>query len=189
MPVSSTCASTRNAGCTGYDPNRCEHSTTGSPRTGRCGRQRSTTWKGISMNTDHGTLEKLDDETARITFVRELRHPVDKVWRAVTEPDQLTAWFPSTIDGERKAGAPLKFVFPFPDAPTMEGTMRVCDPPSVIEFAWGEDILRIELEPIEGGTRLTLTDTFSEYAKAARDAGGWHACLDNLTHAIDGTEP
>jgi uncharacterized protein YndB with AHSA1/START domain len=138
------------------------------------------------MNTDHGTLERIDDETARITFVRDLRHPVDKVWRAITDPAELTVWFPSTIDGDRKAGAPLKFVFPFEDAPVMEGTMRAYEPQSVIEFDWGGDVLRLELAPIDGGTRLTLTDTFTEYAKAARDAGGWHACLDNLGYALDG---
>jgi uncharacterized protein YndB with AHSA1/START domain len=132
------------------------------------------------MITDHGTL------TSRITFVRELKHPQEKVWRAISEPDGLKAWFPSTIDGERKAGAPLKFVFPFPDAPVMAGTMLACDPPSLMEFEWGSDVLRIELEPIDGGTRLTLTDTFTEYAKAARDAGGWHACLDNLGYGLDG---
>jgi uncharacterized protein YndB with AHSA1/START domain len=138
------------------------------------------------MDTEHGTLERIDDSTARITFVRELKHPRDKVWRAITEPDELQAWFPSTIDGERAAGAPLTFVFPFPDAPVMEGAMRVCEPPSVIEFEWGDDVLRIELEDVDGGTRLTLTDTFGEYAKAARDSGGWHACLDNLGYALDG---
>ncbi|MEY2472406.1 MAG: hypothetical protein QOK28_1735 [Actinomycetota bacterium] len=138
------------------------------------------------MNIEHGTLEKIDDQTARITFVRDLRHPVDRVWRAITDPEQLTAWFPSTIDGDRRAGAPLKFVFPFPDAPVMEGTMRVCDPPSVIEFDWGGDVIRIELLDHDGGTRLTLTDTFTEYAKAARDSGGWHACLDNLGNALAG---
>lgn len=138
------------------------------------------------MHIDHGTLEKIDDATARLTFVRDLRHPQDKVWRAISEPDGLKSWFPSTIDGERKAGAPLSFVFPFPDAPVMHGTMRVCDPPSVIEFEWGGDVIRIELTPIDGGTRLTLTDTFAEYAKSARDAGGWHASLDNLGYGLDG---
>ena len=38
--------------------------------------------------------------------------------------------------------------------------MRVFDPPHVMEFVWGEDVLRIELAPITGGTVLTLTDTF-----------------------------
>ena len=132
------------------------------------------------MDTEHGTL------ASQLTFVRDLPHPQDKVWRAITEPEGLAAWFPSTIDGERRAGAPLRFVFPFPDAPVMEGTMLAYEPMSLIEFLWGDDVVRIELSATDGGTRLTLTDTFTEYAKAARDAGGWHASLDNLGYGLDG---
>jgi uncharacterized protein YndB with AHSA1/START domain len=138
---------------------------------------------------EHGTLTQLDDNQATLTFVRELPHPPEKVWRSLTEPDSLRAWFPSTIDGERAEGAALQFRFDFPDAPVMEGVMRVYDPPRVLEFSWSEDVLRFELEPIANGTRLTLTDTFSEYGKSARDAGGWHACLDNLAYELDGTAP
>ncbi len=73
--------------------------------------------------------------------MRDLRHPREKVWRAITEPEHLDVWFPTSIDGDRAAGAPLKFVFPFPDAPVMEGTMLAYDPPSTIEFEWryGDD--------------------------------------------------
>src|SRR5689334_11905619 len=156
----------------------------GSRRSARCGTSLSTTSKGISMSTDHGTLEQLDEQTARLTFVRDLPHPPDKVWRAITEPEHLKAWFPSAINGEPKTGAALEFVFPLADRRVMHGAMLACDPPHVMELEWGDDVLRFELSPIEGGTRLTLTDTFSEYSKSARDAGGWHACLDNLAHEI-----
>ncbi|HUR77567.1 MAG TPA: SRPBCC family protein [Acidimicrobiales bacterium] len=139
--------------------------------------------------TEHGSLEKINDVRAKLTFVRELRHAPEEVWAAITEPEGLRAWFPSAIEGERVAGAALKFVFPFPDAPVMEGVMRVYDPPQVLEFDWAQDRLRFELEPIDGGTRLTLVNTFTDYDKSARDAGGWHACLDNLGYALDGVEP
>lgn len=138
----------------------------------------------MTLDSDYGTLATLP-EGGRLSFVRDLTHSREKVWRAITDPAELTVWFPSTIDGDRVAGAPLKFVFPFPDAPMMEGTMRVYDPPSTIEFNWGDDVLRITLEEIDGGTRLTLTDTFGEYDKAARDAAGWHACLDRMTYQLN----
>lgn len=60
----------------------------------------------------YGTTEHLDDGRWRLRFVRTLPHPAEKVWRALTEPAHLAHWFPSTIDGERAAGAPLRFVFP-----------------------------------------------------------------------------
>ena len=58
--------------------------------------------------------------------------------------------------------------------------MLVFDPPSVMEFTWGADLLRIELRNDGAGTLLTLTDTFDDLGKAARDAAGWHECLDRL---------
>ena len=67
--------------------------------------------------------------------------------------------------------------------------MLVFDPPSVMEFTWGTDLLRIELAADGAGTVLTLTDTFDDVGKAARDAAGWHECLDLLVSDLDGTPP
>ena len=67
--------------------------------------------------------------------------------------------------------------------------MLVFDPPSVIEFTWGPDLLRIELEADGAGTLLTLTDTFDDVGKAARDAAGWHECLGRLVSDLDATSP
>ena len=47
--------------------------------------------------------------------------------------------------------------------------------------------LRIELRADGAGTLLTLTDTFDELGKAARDGAGWHECLDRLVSELDGT--
>ena len=55
-----------------------------------------------------------------LTFTRRLAHPREKVWRAVTEPEHLAAWYPQEIVGERRAGAPLRFVIRLgPDAATI----------------------------------------------------------------------
>ncbi len=51
-----------------------------------------------------------------------------------------------------------------------------------------DDILRFELEP-DGPGCIRLTVTFPEYGKSARDAAGWHVCLEQLTHVLDGTPP
>jgi hypothetical protein len=67
--------------------------------------------------------------------------------------------------------------------------MLVFDPPSIMEFTWGTDLLRIELAADGPGTLLTLTDTFDDVGKAARDAAGWHECLDLLVSDLDGTAP
>jgi uncharacterized protein YndB with AHSA1/START domain len=135
-------------------------------------------------NDDLGRLEQRGDNWA-VIFTRRFDHPVEKVWRAVTEPEHLAAWFPGRIEGELRAGAPLKFVVETGDA--FEGEMVMFEPPKVLELLWGEDALRIELQPDGDGTVMTFVDTLQELGKAARDGAGWHECLARLVAHLDGT--
>ena len=132
-----------------------------------------------------GQLQRVGDRW-ELRFTRQLPHPPEKVWRAVTEPEHLAAWFPTSIDGERVAGAKLTFAFPFDEAPATEGEMVVYDPPSRMELVWGDETLRIDLQPDGGGTVLTFVNVFDELGKAARDAAGWHSCLDDLAYELSG---
>jgi uncharacterized protein YndB with AHSA1/START domain len=132
-----------------------------------------------------GTLDKVDGRW-QLRFTRNLRHPPRKVWRALTEPEHLRAWFPAVMEGERAAGAPLRFVFPNGEGPTLDGEMLAYDPPSLLEFRWGEDTYRFELRPDGDGSVLTFLNSFDELGRAARDAAGWHTCLDLLEHELAG---
>ena len=135
-----------------------------------------------------GALERRGDRW-ELRFVRRLPHPPEKVWRALTEPEHLAAWFPSEIHGDRRPGAPLQFVFTGDEGPATEGEMITYDPPSVLEYRWDKEILRFDLAPEGDGCILTFVDTFDELGKAARDGAGWHACLDVLEHHLSGSEP
>ena len=122
-----------------------------------------------------------------LRFERTLAHPVETVWRAVTSPEGLAAWFPFDIEGERATGASLRFVFREGEGEDFTGEMLAFDPPSVMELRWeGEETLRLELRPSGSGSVLTLINRFEEIGKAARDAAGWHACLDALEAHLDG---
>jgi uncharacterized protein YndB with AHSA1/START domain len=138
------------------------------------------------MIDPYGELQTIDGRY-QVRFVRALPHPPEKVWRALTEPEHLDAWFPTTIEGERAAGAELRFSFREHDLPSFEGRMITCDPPSVLELEWGPDRLRFELEPDGTGTMLTLTDLIdpNEQGKTARDSAGWHVKLDELAYVLD----
>lgn len=133
-----------------------------------------------------GTVEQLEDGRWQLRFRRTLRHPPDRVWRAITDPEHLAAWFPTTIDGERAVGARLRFRFPRNEAPPFEGEMLRFEPGSLMELRWGTDIVRLELEPAGEETVLTLLDTLDERGKAARDAAGWHNCLEALEADLHG---
>jgi len=68
--------------------------------------------------------------------------------------------------------------------------MLAYEPPTVVEFRWGPDVIRIELREVAAGTELTLLDTLEVQGKAARDAAGWHVCLDSLESSLaGGSEP
>jgi uncharacterized protein YndB with AHSA1/START domain len=131
------------------------------------------------MDADLGRLERNGDRVT-LTFTRRLPHPPEKVWRAVTEPEHLAAWYPQRIEGEWRAGARLRFHTSDDPDDAFDGEVLAFEPPSVLEMTWGSDRLRLEVRPDGNGTLLTLIDSFSEVGKAARDAAGWHECLDRL---------
>ncbi len=134
-----------------------------------------------------GRLEQRDGRW-QLRFRRKLPHPPEKVWRALTEPEHLAGWFPTDIEGERATGAALRFVFRNGEGPTIDGEMLSYDPPSVLEFRWGGDELRFELQPDGAGSVLIFLNTFDELGKAARDAAGWHGCLDVLGYHLNDEE-
>ncbi len=143
-----------------------------------------------------GTLEQVGGRW-RLRFVRELRHSPEKVWRALTEEEHLAAWFPTTIEGHLRsgaAGAPLTFRHRGHDFPPVTGELLVCEPPRLLEFTWGfsgdpadaPERTRFELEPRGDGCVLTFTTTYDAVGKSARDAAGWHVCLDALERQLAG---
>ena len=143
------------------------------------------------MDDRDGRLQAgAEGDAWELIFTRRLPHPPEKVWRALTEPEHLSAWFPADIVGERRVGAPLEFVFREDEGPTLPGELRVFEPCTLLEFTWDDEVLRFELAPgDEGGTVLRFVNTFGELGKAARDATGWHVCLDALEVDLDGGTP
>jgi uncharacterized protein YndB with AHSA1/START domain len=135
-----------------------------------------------------GRLDRHDDRY-RLTFTRTLPHPPKAVWRALTEPAHLRAWFPTDIEGDRAAGSELRFVFRRGEGPTLAGEMLVYDPPRLLEMRWDTDVLRFELSPDGAGTVLTFVTTVSEQGAAARTAAGWDVCLGALAADLDGVPP
>lgn len=131
----------------------------------------------------------------RLRFVRHLPHSVEKVWAALTEERHLAEWFPTTIEGELRTGAPLRFAFRGEEFPASIGRMIEFEPYRVMEFAWGtppgtvdhdHEVSRLELRPTPDGCELTLLTTYDRLGKSARDAAGWHVCLDLLEGYMHG---
>ena len=131
----------------------------------------------------HGTFFETDDGRQGVRFERRLAHPVERVWQAVTDPEQLASWFPARveIDGER-----MRFHFPDDQSYDSTGAVVELDPPRVFAFTWEDDELRFELSPDGDGCVLVLTNVLGGEHAASSVAAGWHVCLDELEKLLAG---
>jgi len=122
-----------------------------------------------------------------IVFVRELRHPPSRVWRALTDPAELREWAP--FDSDRDLGRTGDATLTMAGGDGSEkspASVRHAKPSALLEYTWGGDVLRWELEPIATGTRLTLRHTLDDRSWAAKVAAGWHICLDVADRLLAG---
>jgi uncharacterized protein YndB with AHSA1/START domain len=132
-----------------------------------------------------GASIRKDGDKWTLILVRELHHPPDKVWQALTDPTSLREWAPFDADGNLGvAGATVKLsTVGAPKAHVSEATVRRADRTKVLEYNWGAQDLRWELEPIATGTRLTLWHNIDR-GFIAMGAAGWHICLDVLERFV-----
>jgi uncharacterized protein YndB with AHSA1/START domain len=131
-------------------------------------------------------VEKEGDKWT-LVLVRELGHPPEKVWQALTEPAHLREWAPFDADGSlATAGANVKLTTVGAPSPHVtETTVTRADAPAVLEYNWGDQEMRWELEPMVGGTRLTLWTNIDRHF-ISMGAAGWHICFDILERHLGG---
>jgi uncharacterized protein YndB with AHSA1/START domain len=143
------------------------------------------------MPTTSGHYQQLDGRPA-VRFERTFPHPVAAVWEAVTDPEQLQEWFPTTVEfGALRPGAPMRFHFPQDAYEPMSGVLKEVEPLRRLVFTWGSDELTFELSEAADGAacRLAFTVVLDSEDKAARDSAGWEGCLDMLAQVAGGGAP
>lgn len=132
-----------------------------------------------------GARVQKDGEHWTLVLVRELRHSPEKVWLALTDPAQLREWAP--FDADRSlgtAGTTVNLTTVGAPSPTVSAaTVARADAPRVLEYNWGGNDIRWELEASGGGTRLTLWHNIDR-RYIAMGAAGWHICLDVLDRSL-----
>ncbi|GAA3738361.1 SRPBCC family protein [Streptomyces tremellae] len=139
------------------------------------------------MNPPSGadTLTEVDGRTA-LTMARTFPHPPQAVWRALTEPAELSQWFPFRVDLDPRPGGALTFGAPAGDVPPPTGTVTALEAPRRFAFDWGADHLAWTVAPDGDGAELTLVHTFDDRAGAPGFAAGWDLCLASLRALLDG---
>jgi uncharacterized protein YndB with AHSA1/START domain len=123
----------------------------------------------------NGTLKTIDGRPA-LRFERRLAHSVERVWRAITEPDELEAWFVARPEWKPEVGETF-------NAMDQDGEITDVEPPNLLAWNWGGELFRFELSPDGDGCRLVFTHVFDERKYGAQHATGWEvhfARLDSL---------
>src|SRR5580658_7891685 len=133
-----------------------------------------------------GAEVRKDGEKWTLILVRELRHPPEKVWKALTDPAQLREWAPFDADRSLASVGPVKLsTVAAPKPITSETQVTRADAPRLLEYRWGDNDMRWELEPYGSGTRLTLWHNIDR-RYISWGAAGWHICFDVLDRLLAG---
>lgn len=117
-------------------------------------------------------------------FERHLKHSVEKVWSSLTENDMLAKWFSELRVDDLREGGIIKFDMQdgtFEELEIIE--LKIC---SVLEYTWGEDLVRFELYPEPEGCRLVLIEKIKKITNhTPKDISGWDVCLDVIEALLD----
>jgi uncharacterized protein YndB with AHSA1/START domain len=124
---------------------------------------------------------------------RRLAHPPEKVWRAVTEPEHLSRWYPFTVTQlDLRLGGKIRF--DDGQGSTLEAVVTELEPQRLFAFSTNapvgtsresDDLVRFELQPQDAGCLLVFTHVFDDRYGAASYASGWQVCLDALEAVVD----
>jgi uncharacterized protein YndB with AHSA1/START domain len=135
-----------------------------------------------------GARIQKDGENWTLVLERDLHHPPEKVWQALTDPAQLREWAPFDADRSLAAGGTKVKLTTVgaPAAHVTETTVTRADAPKLLEYKWGGQDIRWELEAQGSGTRLTLWHNIDRRF-ISMGAAGWHICLDVLDRMLSGT--
>ena len=152
--------------------------------------------------TADGIVERAPDGSTTVRFDRRLRHPVERVWEALTDPDELRSWWGDT-KLELVEGGLFQLRWRNTDenghVATLDGTITGIDPPRLLEISadWGSTApnqpgtrthLTWELEPDGDHTLLHFTNKVDAPTQDVRTAAGWHLHLDALATVLAGGE-
>src|SRR5215217_3663990 len=126
----------------------------------------------------NGTLETIDGRPA-LRFERRLAFPIERVWRAVTEPAELAEWFVAPAPWTPAQGETF-------ESYGQTGTITELREPETLAWTWGDESFRFDLRPDDEDCVLVFTHVLTDTILPAKHAAGWECYLDRLAAHLDG---
>lgn len=118
-------------------------------------------------------------------FERHFKHSVVAVWAMLTNNEKLSEWFPElSVENLMRGGTIL---FDMQDGTYEKMLITDFEINSVLEYTWGDDLVRFEIQPHVDGCFLVLHEQIKVITShTAKDLAGWHVCLDVIQLLLDG---
>ena len=138
----------------------------------------------------------------------ELKAPVSRVWRALTDHHEFGEWFRVKLDGPFVPAQVSRGRIAYPGYEHLkwEATVQKMEPERLFSFTWHPyavdpkvdysseptTLVEFRLEPKDGGTLLVVTESgFDNIPKDRRfeafrmNEGGWEAQLQNIRAHVE----
>jgi uncharacterized protein YndB with AHSA1/START domain/DNA-binding transcriptional ArsR family regulator len=125
----------------------------------------------------YGTLEAVEGRPA-LRFELLLAHPVDRVWRAISDPAELECFFPGAAEWTPATGETL-------DVGGMSMEVTRVEPPHLLEWTFDGQPQSFVLTPRGHGCQLVFTHVIDDLP-AAQTAAGWETYLSRLEPHLAG---
>jgi len=127
-----------------------------------------------------------------LEFARTSKHPPARLWRAITDSEELTRWmaYPARIDA--RVGGEYFVDFRRTNGGELDGVIVTLEHQRHLRYAWGTSVVDWKLEPDGHGTR----HVFAQHGLYVREitgeeglAAGWHVWLEDLEQFLDTGSP
>jgi uncharacterized protein YndB with AHSA1/START domain len=146
--------------------------------------------------------------TDRIQKQIVVKAPVARVWLALTDYEQFGQWFRVKLDGPFVPGQEAHGFITWPGYEHLEwrAVVQAMEPERLFSFTWHPyaidpkvdfsqetpTLVEFRLEPVEGGTLVTVTESGFDKVPAhrreeafLRNDGGWTQQMKNIADYVD----
>lgn len=121
----------------------------------------------------------------RMDWNRAYPQSVQQVWTAISDQNEISAWmkYPTKLD--LRPGGIIHIEFS--SQGSLEGIVCNVEPLRLLVYAWGDSLVKWELDVAPESTKLHLAHSGVRPELAAGLGAGWHAFLDQLEDYLDGS--